>query len=113
MAVTLKDIAERVGVTPATVSMVLNNKPNIGKETRKKVLEVAKELNYYPHAIARGLATKRTYAIGIVVPDLAYHFLPQVLFGIESKLKQLDYNITLFDTLGQQEIEQQIYNRIL
>ena len=83
MAATLKDIAERVGVTPATVSMVLNNRPNIGKETRQKVLKVAKQLNYYPHATARGLATKRSFVIGVVVPNMAYHFVAQVLLGIE------------------------------
>jgi len=113
MAVTLKDIAERVGVTPATVSMVLNNKPNIGKETREKVLKVAKELNYYPHAIARGLATKRTFAIGIVVPNLAYHFVPQVLLGIEESVRTYDYNICVFDTLGNSEAETQIYRRMV
>ena len=113
MAVTLKDIAERVGVTPATVSMVLNNKPNIGKETRRKVLKVAKELNYYPHAIARGLATKRTYAVGVVAPSLGYHFVSTVLLGIQSKIRRLDYNIVLFDTLGKKEIEQQTYRRIV
>lgn len=113
MAVTLKDIAERVGVTPATVSMVLNNKPNIGKETRRKVLKVAKELNYYPHAIARGLATRRTYAIGIVVPSLGYHFVSRVLLGIESGIKRFDYSIVLFDALGKKEVEDQIYKRIV
>ncbi len=59
MTVTLKDIAERAGVTSATVSMVINNKPNISDATRKKVLRIAKELNYYPNVIARGLATRK------------------------------------------------------
>ena len=71
MTVTLKDIAERAGVTSATVSMVINNKPNISDATRKKVLKIAKELNYYPNVISRGLATKKSNSIGVIVPKLA------------------------------------------
>jgi len=75
MGVTLKDIAECAGVTSATVSMVINNKPNISEATRKKVMKIAKELNYYPNVIARGLATRKSNSIGVIVPNLASSFV--------------------------------------
>jgi LacI family transcriptional regulator len=112
MPVTLKDIAERAGVTAATVSMVINNKPNISQNTRKKVLKIAKELNYYPNVIARGLATRRSNAIGVIVPNLASSFVVRVLQGIKSTNRDVDYTVQLFDTLGQKENESQLFERL-
>jgi LacI family transcriptional regulator len=112
MPVTLKDIAKRAGVTSATVSMVINNKPNISQATRKKVLSIAKELNYYPNVIARGLATKRSNAIGVIVPNLASSFVVRVLQGIKSTNRDLNYTVLLFDTIGQKENEAQLFQRL-
>jgi LacI family transcriptional regulator len=112
MPVTLKDIAKRAGVTSATVSMVINNKPNISQITRKKVLKIAKELNYYPNVIARGLATKRSNAIGVIVPNLASSFVVRVLQGIKSTNRDLNYTVLLFDTIGQKESESQLFQRL-
>jgi LacI family transcriptional regulator len=112
MPVTLKDIAKRAGVTSATVSMVINNKPNISQATRKKVLKIAKELNYYPNVIARGLATKRSNAIGVIVPNLASSFVVRVLQGIKSTNRDLNYTVLLFDTIGQKESESQLFQRL-
>lgn len=112
MAVTLKDIAERAGVTSATVSMVINNKPNISDATRKKVLKIAKELNYYPNVIARGLATRKSNSIGVIVPNLASSFVVRVLQGIKSTNRDIDYTVQLFDTVGQNENESQLFQRL-
>lgn len=112
MAVTLKDIAERAGVTSATVSMVINNKPNISDATRKKVLKIAKDLNYYPNVIARGLATKKSNSIGVIVPNLASSFVVRVLQGIKSTNRDIDYTVQLFDTVGQNENESQLFQRL-
>lgn len=112
MTVTLKDIAIRAGVTSATVSMVINNKPNISEATRKKVLKIAKELNYYPNVIARGLATKKSNAIGVIVPNLASSFVVRVLQGIKSTNRDIDYTVQLFDTVGQKESESQLFQRL-
>jgi LacI family transcriptional regulator len=112
MSVTLKDIAERAGVTAATVSMVINNKPNISEATRKKVLKIAKELNYYPNVIARGLATRKSNAIGVIVPNLASSFIVRVLQGIKSTNRDVDYTVQLFDTIGQKENESQLFQRL-
>ncbi len=112
MPVTLKDIAERAGVTAATVSMVINNKPNISQSTRKKVLKIAKELNYYPNVIARGLATRKSNAVGVIVPNLASSFVVRVLQGIKSTNRDVDYTVQLFDTIGQKENESQLFQRL-
>lgn len=112
MAVTLKDIAERAGVTSATVSMVINNKPNISEATRKKVLKIAKDLNYYPNVIARGLATKKSDSIGVIVPNLASSFVVRILQGIKSTNRDIDYTVQLFDTTGQRENESQLFQRL-
>ncbi|MBD3391492.1 MAG: LacI family DNA-binding transcriptional regulator [Chitinivibrionales bacterium] len=112
MPVTLKDIAEKAGVTSATVSMVINNKPNISAATRKRVLRIARELNYYPNAIARGLATRKANAIGVIVPNLASSFVVRILQGIKSTNRDIDYTVQLFDTIGQKETESQLFQRL-
>jgi LacI family transcriptional regulator len=112
MGVTLKDIAECAGVTSATVSMVINNKPNISDATRKKVMKIAKELNYYPNVIARGLATRKSNSIGVIVPNLASSFVVRILQGIKSTNRDIDYTVTLFDTVGQKETESQLFQRL-
>ena len=112
MGVTLKDIAQCAGVTSATVSMVINNKPNISDATRKKVLKIVKELNYYPNVIARGLATRKSNSIGVIVPNLASSFVVRILQGIKSTNRDIDYTVTLFDTVGQKETESQLFQRL-
>jgi LacI family transcriptional regulator len=112
MPVTLKDIAERAGVTSATVSMVINNKPNISDATRRKVMKIARELNYYPNVIARGLATRKSNSIGVIVPNLASSFVVRILQGIKSTNRDVDYTVTLFDTVGQKENESQLFQRL-
>jgi LacI family transcriptional regulator len=112
MAVTLKDIAHRAKVTSATVSMVINNKPNISDDTRRRVLKIARELNYYPNAIARGLATSKANAVGVIVPNLASSYVVRILQGIKSTNRDIDYTVQLFDTIGQKETESQLFQRL-
>ncbi|MBL8026523.1 MAG: LacI family DNA-binding transcriptional regulator [Fibrobacteres bacterium] len=113
MAVTLKDIAEKAGVTTATVSMVINNKPNISEATKKKVLSIAQELNYYPNIIARGLATKRSNAIGVIVPNLASGFIMRIMEGVKNTLRNANYTVILFDTIGQGVDEFKLFQRVV
>src|SRR6266478_9684438 len=77
MAVRLKDIARDLGVSVVTVSKVLRGNTDIGDETRRRVLKRMKELNYQPNMMARGLASGRTYTIGLVVPDLVHPFFAE------------------------------------
>ena len=71
MRATIKDVARSAGVSPSTVSLVLNNRPaSISGETRGRVLRAASELRYRPNQLAAGLVTKKTRTFGLIVPDI-------------------------------------------
>lgn len=73
--ITMKDIAEKVGVSKTTVSMVVNKKDsNISEETKNKIYNVIKETGYIPNNVARGLNTKKSGSIGMIIPDISIHF---------------------------------------
>ena len=73
-AITMKDVADYIGVSTATVSYVINGNAPISEETKIKVLEAIKELNYKPNALARGLRVNETKLIGLIVPDITSEF---------------------------------------
>ena len=81
------------GVTPATVSMALNNRPRIGAETRKRIIKIAGELNYQPDLLARSLICRKSYTIGLVISNIADPFFPELAQGIEEKADELGYSV--------------------
>ncbi|MGM0548932.1 MAG: LacI family DNA-binding transcriptional regulator, partial [Bacillota bacterium] len=85
MKVTIKDIAQKANVSVTTVSRVLNNKPDVGDQTRTKILKLIEELNYKPNSVARGLVMQKTHTIGLIIPDISNPFFPQVARAIEDK----------------------------
>lgn len=94
--VSLKDIAERVGVSTALVSYVINGKEKekrVGKEVVKKIREVARELNYQPNQIARSLRKGSTKTIGLIVADIANPFFGNLARVIEDEANQLGYTV--------------------
>ena len=95
---TIKDIAAKVGVSVATVSNVLNDKPNVGPTVRRKVLRAAKELGYRPHRAAQAMRKGRTRAIGLVLPDLTNPFFPQLAQAVENKARHLGLLVCLIDS---------------
>jgi LacI family transcriptional regulator len=117
MAARMKDIANDLGVSVITVSKVLRNHPDIGEETRERVLRRMKELNYQPNLAARALVTGRTFAIGLVVPDLVHSFFAQVAKGISRALRERGYALLISSSeedpaLERQEIEQLVARRV-
>lgn len=98
MAVTISDIAKEAKVSHATVSRVLNNSGYVKDETRKKVLEVIKDLNYTPSAIARSLSTSKTNTIGVIIPDINNLFFGEIVKGITEIADEHNLNIILCDT---------------
>ena len=90
---TIKDVAKKAGVSISTASYALNNLPNVHPETKQRILDAAKELNYYPNGIARNLKTKKTGNIGVFVYGFSGPIFSDVLEGIRQKLQQNDYNI--------------------
>lgn len=92
--VTLKRVAEKVHLSPGTVSAVLNNSPSakhIPESTRNRIFAAARELKYKPNLMARSLRNKRTYTVGIIPTDISDGYSGQVIAGIEEYLRQKDY----------------------
>jgi LacI family transcriptional regulator len=98
MPVTLADIARELGVSKMTVSRAINNDPRVSHETRERVLEVARRLNYHPNQYARALATNRSYMIGVVVPDLMHSYFAEIWRGIESVARPVGYRNLICNT---------------
>lgn len=98
MKVTIKDIAKKANVSVTTVSRVLNNKPDVGDQTRTKILKLIEELNYKPNSVARGLVMQKTHTIGLIIPDISNPFFPQVARAIEDKAQKSGYSIIFFNT---------------
>ncbi len=110
--VTIYDVAGAAKVSLATVSRVVNNPEKVNKVTRERVLEVIKELGYRPNAIARGLASKRTTSVAVIVSDVTRASTSQLLGGIIDIAKQYKYCIKLFSMLHESEADDVIKNVI-
>ncbi|MGB0523099.1 MAG: LacI family DNA-binding transcriptional regulator [Flammeovirgaceae bacterium] len=96
--VTLKDIAQHLGVSVATVSRALKDFPDIGEETKQAVKKLAEEWNYRPNTMAISLRKKKSKVIGVLVPEIVHHFFSSVISGIMDELEQHDYSVMLFQT---------------
>ena len=83
--ITIKDVAEKAGVSTQTVSRVINERPDVARETRQKVLAVIEELGYRPSALARGLIRGRSYTLGVVTAGLKFVGPSRTLNGIATK----------------------------
>jgi LacI family transcriptional regulator len=112
MRVTIKDIAKRVGVTPATVSMVINSSPKISQKTKERVMQAIKEMNYHPNYIGRSLVKGKTNNIGVVASFFASLFALESVRGIEQNLRKTPYNLILYSTRGIEENEKDLMRRI-
>ncbi|MFW6237716.1 MAG: LacI family DNA-binding transcriptional regulator [Halanaerobiales bacterium] len=98
MPLTLKDIAEMVGVAESTVSRALNDKPGVGEDTREKILEIAEKYNYTPNKMARGLARQETKMLALFLSDLSTPSYVSIIESIESVANDRDYQIILCNT---------------
>jgi LacI family transcriptional regulator len=92
--VNLKILAEYLSLSPATISLVMNNAPGasaISPATRQRVLEAAKRLDYRPNPIARSLRTRQTFTVGVIVPEFSEGYFTMLMNGIEDNLLQAGY----------------------
>jgi len=113
----MKDIARDLGVSVVTISKVLRNHPDVGDETRERVLARVKELDYRPNLAARSLATGRTYLVGLVVPDLLHPFFAEIAKSLSDGLKANGYYVLISSSgedpgLEEQEIAQLLARRL-
>jgi len=95
---TIKDIAKRLNLSASTVSRALRDLPDVKPETMKAVKALAKELNYLPNPIAQGLVKKRSYNIGVIIPDFMIHFYAEALSGIYKVANEAGYNVMVCQT---------------
>ena len=93
--ITIYDVAREANVSMATVSRVVNGNPNVKPATRKKVLDVIDELDYRPNAVARGLASKKTTTVGVIIPDVTNLQFASLARGIDDIATMYKYNIIL------------------
>ena len=94
----LKDLAQELGVSIATVSRALRSSPEIGKEMQERVKELAKRLNYRPNPFAQSLRKEAPRMIGVVVPNLVTHYYAAVLDGIEDEAGKAGYSVISANT---------------
>ncbi len=113
MNITIYDVAREANVSMATVSRVVNGNPNVKPVTRKKVLEVIERLGYRPNAVARGLASKKTTTVGVIIPDISNIFFAELARGIEDIATMYKYNIILSNSDQNKDKELHLLNNML
>jgi DNA-binding LacI/PurR family transcriptional regulator len=113
VVVGIEDVARAVGLSASTVSRALRDVPLVAPATRAKVRAAAEELGYVRSAVASGLVTGRTMAISVVVPTVASWFYSQVIEGVDSQLRQADYDLALVDLGGVGAVRERAFRRSL
>jgi LacI family transcriptional regulator len=110
--VTIEDVARAAGVSRQTVSRAINDKGEISPATRNRVMEAVRALDYRPSRVARGLATRRTRTIGLVVPDITNPFFPEIARGVQDVARGEDHSVFLCNTDESPEEELQVLHSL-
>ena len=110
--VTIQDIARLAGVSKATVSRVINQKPDVDVATRERILHIMDEYDFVPNAAAAGLAGGQTNLVGVLVPSLTWPLMPQVMLGIAESVEQSMYELVLY-SMSQQQDYPMVLNQIV
>jgi len=111
--VRLKDIARELNVSVMTVSKVVRECADVGAETRSKVLAKIKEMNYQPNWVARSLAARRTFIIGLIVPDLMHSFFAEIAKGVAETIRPLGYDVVICNSEEDGAVESSEVERLL
>ncbi len=112
--VTLRDVAGRAGVHPATASRALNPETRIlvSEETTARVLAAADELGYRPNPVARSLRTRRSHTVGVLIPDLNNPLFPPIVRGLDDRLAEAGYVALIGNTDGDDERERVVFEQM-
>ncbi|WP_342573091.1 LacI family DNA-binding transcriptional regulator [Paenibacillus sp. FSL R5-0749] len=105
---TIKDVAQLAGVSVATVSRVINDRGYVHADTRKKVEDAVKALNFSPNEVARSLYKRKSKLIGLLLPDIANPYFPQLARGVEDGMQEQDYRL-IFGNSDEDERKEQDY----
>lgn len=111
--ITIYDVAREAKVSMATVSRVVNGNANVKQETKEKVEAVIERLGYRPNAVARGLASRRTTTIGVVIPDVTDHYFAELARGIDDVAAMYHYQIILANSDESDTKELQVLENLL
>jgi len=103
MRVTIKEVARKAGVSTATVSRVFNDVDQVDEKTRRRVQAVARKLRYTPNAVGRSLSTRRTDAIGLLLPDIHGGFFSEVIRGADQTAQQHRYHLLVSSSHNHRE----------
>ncbi|WP_339180773.1 LacI family DNA-binding transcriptional regulator [Oceanobacillus sp. FSL W7-1293] len=108
----IQDVAKVAGVSPTTVSRVLNDRGYISSKTKEKVYAAMKEINYIPNDLARSLYNKRTYLIGVIVPSTNHPFFGELVDSIERICNDKGYKVLLCNSLQEAEKEKKYWDML-
>jgi LacI family transcriptional regulator len=106
--VTMKEIAKKLGVSVSTISRALQDSPELHIETKRKIVEMAKEMNYQPNLLAQSLRISRTKTLGVIVPEIISHFFGSCVSGIQDTANSRGYNVMICQS--NESIEQEKAN---
>lgn len=109
----IKQISEKAGVSIATVSRVINQNGRFSKETEKKVLDIIEEYQYKPNLVARGLRTRNSLSIGLIVPDITNEFFAKIFRELETRLFKKGYTVIVCNSGEDPFIEDIYYEHLL
>ncbi len=96
--ITIQDIAKQAGVSKATVSRVLNHKPDVDPATRERILRIVEEQGFVPSITAAGLAGGRNQLIGVLIPSLTWPLIPEIMRGVSEIIKETPYELVLYSS---------------
>jgi LacI family transcriptional regulator, galactose operon repressor len=112
-SVTIRDVARRSGVSPMTVSRVINASPRVSPDTVRRVEQAIAELGYVPNRLARGLSRRKTGTIALIVPDVANPFFTLIVRGAEDVARRAGYRIILCDTRADVALERDVVEEMI
>lgn len=104
----MKEIAKKLGVSVSTISRALQDSPELHPETKRKIVEMAKEMNYQPNLLAQSLRISRTKTLGVIVPEITSHFFGSCVSGIQDTANSRGYNVMICQS--NESIEQEKAN---
>lgn len=111
--VTIKDVAERAGVSTGTVSRVLSDRPEISDATKRRIREICREMGYVPNMAARSLVKQASHTLGLIIPDISNPFFSEMALEIEMAARRLGYHLLICNTTREEKREYEAAEQML